>query len=241
MGNQSMNATDLAAYHSVSSLVIALDGPSGVGKTSTSIEVAKQLGLAYLDTGSMYRAVTVAAKRAGVIDDPDAAILLTAHSDIQIGTNPENPIIAINGQDVSETIRDPAISAEVSKIATNQPIRDLLTARMRRIIFAARRIIAEGRDITTVVVPDANVRVLLVAAAAERVRRREAELNGKADHAAVIDQVVRRDRDDSTMSEFHKPAPGVTLIDSTHLDLTEVVAQVIALVPKELLAPKEQL
>ncbi|MDR0436444.1 MAG: (d)CMP kinase [Propionibacteriaceae bacterium] len=235
-----MSVTNLSAAHPVPALVIALDGPSGVGKSSTSIAVAQRLELAYLDTGSMYRAIAVAAMRAGVIDDPDATILLTAHADIQVDTNPESPTITIDGLDVSEAIRDPAVSAAVSKVATNQPIRDLLTARMRRIIFAARRIIAEGRDITTVVMPDADVRVLLVADAAERVRRREAELGGKADHAAVVDQVVRRDRDDSTVSEFHEPAPGVTLIDSTYLELDEVVAQVIALVPEELLVLKER-
>jgi cytidylate kinase len=198
------------------------------------MEVAKRLSLAYLDTGALYRAVAVVAMNAATIDDFDANILLTAHAKILVGTNPQNPTITINGVDVTEAIRAPEVSAEVSKIATNQPIRDLLTAQMRRIIFGAGRIIAEGRDITTVVMPDADVRVLLVAAAAERVRRREAELAGRADHAAVVDQVIRRDRDDATVSEFMKAAPGVHLIDSTELTLDEVVEKVIALVPGEL-------
>ncbi|MDR1355149.1 MAG: (d)CMP kinase [Propionibacteriaceae bacterium] len=216
-------------------LVIAVDGPSGVGKSSTATAVAKQLGLAYLDTGAMYRAVAVEAMRLGIIDDPDAAILLSAHADIVVNTAAQSASITINGTDVTNAIRDPEVSAQVSKIATNQPIRDLLTARMRRLIFSEQRIIAEGRDITTVVIPDADVRVLLLADAAVRVQRREAELAGRANHEQVVDQVVRRDREDSKVSEFSKPAPGVVLIDSTQLSLAEVVQRVIALVPQDAL------
>jgi cytidylate kinase len=195
------------------------------------------MGAAYLDTGAMYRAVAWEAMRLGVIDDPATVLDIAEQTPIAVGTDPDAPTIGIGGADVTEAIREPELSAQVSKVATNQAVRDVLTEQMRGVIRQAGRIVVEGRDATTVIWPQADVRVLLVADPAERVRRREAELSGKADRAQVTDQVIRRDRDDSTVSEFHKPAPGVTLIDSTHLTLDEVIDQVISLVPLELREP----
>ncbi|HSN44202.1 MAG TPA: (d)CMP kinase [Propionibacteriaceae bacterium] len=206
-------------------LVIAIDGPSGSGKSSTARGVAQRLGLSYLDTGSMYRAVTWAYLDAGIPDDDtDAITELTREADIEVGTNPASPQIWINGIRVTSLIREPRISAKASVVATNLKIRALLTEQMRAIIEeSSRKIVVEGRDITTVVWPDADVRVLLVADSGARIARRHAELGESVDAAAVTDQVVRRDRDDSTVSEFHTPAPGVTLVDSTDLSLDEVI------------------
>nr|WP_269452258.1 (d)CMP kinase [Tessaracoccus coleopterorum] len=142
-------------------------------------------------------------------------------SDILCETSPDGPRFLINGRDVTEEIREPRISAAVSQVATNREVRRILTARMREVISAHdRRIVVEGRDITTVVAPDADVRVLLVADPEARVARRAAEVAGKATRSEVTDQVLRRDRDDSTVSNFTDAAEGVTVIDSTFLTPT---------------------
>ena len=131
---------------------------------------------------------------------------------------------------MTEEIREPRISAAVSRVATILEVRRILIDRMRRIIDAHdRAIVVEGRDITTVVAPDADVRVLLVADPAARVARRAAEVAGKASAAEVTDQVLRRDRDDSTVSNFTDAAEGVTVIDSTFLSPDEVVDEIMSL------------
>lgn len=212
-------------------LVIAIDGPSGSGKSSTARGVAHRLGLAYLDTGSMYRAVTVAALRRGVADSDRAGLTRLAHQvELQVGTDPARPTIGVDGVDVTEAIRAPEVSAHVSAAAGVQEIRDRLTAQMRRIIEdTGRRVVVEGRDATTVIWPGAQLRLLLVADPAARIERREAELDGAADRGQVTDQIVRRDRDDSRVSEFLTAADGVVTIDSTDLGLQQVVDLVIGL------------
>ncbi len=214
-------------------LVVAIDGPSGSGKSSTARGVASRLGLDFLDTGAMYRAATWLALHLGVDrDDADAVSALVRGATFEISVDPRTPRIAINGQDVTRAIREPQVSAAVSSIATNLAVREHLVGEQRRLIrTASGGIVAEGRDITTVVAPDADVRVLLVADPAARVARRQAELGGKVDVAAVTDQVIRRDRDDSTVAQFEAAAPGVTVIDSTELGLADVIDAICALVP----------
>lgn len=215
-------------------LVIAIDGPSGSGKSSTSTAVARRLGLACLDTGSMYRAVSCAVANRGIdpAADPQAVIDLVRQARWELSTVPGVDRVVIDGQDVTDQIREPATSARVSAVATIQPVRDLLSDRMRRIVAEhGHRIVVEGRDITTAVCPDAQLRVLLVADPAVRVARRRAELDASVDPSQVSDQVIRRDRDDSTVSSFQAPAPGVTVIDSTALTLDQVVDTVVSLVP----------
>ena len=207
-------------------LVVAIDGPSGSGKSSTARGVAEKLGLAYLDTGAMYRAAAWLVAEEGATDPAEITRLIDA-AVLDISTDPQAFRISINGHDVTTAIREPRISQFVSTVATIQPVRDLLAARQREIIAAATGgIVAEGRDITTVVAPDAPVRVLLVADPQARIARREAELAGAANTAEVTDQIVRRDRDDSTVAAFTEAAEGVTVIDSTHLDLAEVIDQI---------------
>ena len=211
--------------------MVAIDGPSGSGKSSTAQGVAASLGLDYLDTGAMYRAATWLVLSSEVDgDDLDAVAVLVRSSTFAISLDPADPTIAINGTDVTEAIRDPQVSAAVSAVATNLDVRADLVARQRAYIGGSERgIVAEGRDITTVVAPDASVRVLLVADPAARVARRYAELGAKVDSAAVTDQVIRRDRDDSTVAQFESAAPGVTVIDSTYLSLDDVIAQICEL------------
>jgi CMP/dCMP kinase len=223
------------------SLVIAIDGPSGSGKSSTARGVAERLGLAFLDTGAMYRAITWLALQEGVdLDDQAAVADLLAHASMDIDQDPRRPAIAINGVDVSEAIRAPEVSAAVSAVATNLDIRADLVARQKKLIAeAVDGIVAEGRDITTVVAPDADIRVLLVADPAARVARRHAELaEHQMDVDAVTDQVIRRDRDDSLVAEFESAAPGVHVVDSTFLSLEEVIETICAFVPTQALGDR---
>jgi cytidylate kinase len=215
-------------------LVIAIDGPSGSGKSSTARGVADRLGLTFLDTGAMYRAITWLALEEGVdLEDRAAVARLLDHASIEVHLDPRRPAIAINGVDVSDAIRAPEVSQAVSAIATNLDVRTYLVARQKKLIAeAAEGIVAEGRDITTVVAPDADVRVLLVADPAARVARRHAELaEHEVDVDAVHDQVIRRDRDDSMVAEFESAAPGVHVVDSTSLSLEEVIETICAFVP----------
>jgi cytidylate kinase len=145
-------------------LVVAIDGPSGSGKSSTARGVAQKLGLAFLDTGAMYRAATWLVLHSEVAADDTAAVAaLVESADITVELDPSSPVVAINGTDVTEAIREPVVSAAVSSVATNLDVRANLVARQQEIIASARQgIVAEGRDITTVVAPEAPVRVLLV-------------------------------------------------------------------------------
>jgi cytidylate kinase len=213
--------------------VVAIDGPSGSGKSSTARGVAERLGLAFLDTGAMYRAATWLAVHEGVdLADADAVAALVRDAEIAIALDPAQPTVAINGHDVTEEIRRPEVSAAVSAVATNLDVRkDLVTRQQQLIADAPAGVVAEGRDITTVVAPDAQVRVLLVADPAARVARRQAELGSAVDRAAVTDQVIRRAADDSTVSQFHAAAPGVVVVDSTHLDLPQVIEAICQLAP----------
>lgn len=212
------------------SLLIAIDGPSGSGKSTTARLLAKKFDLGYLDTGAMYRAATAGVLAEGIADEDVAEYVASA--DLVINTATDGNTLTINGREVTEEIREPHISAAVSRVATNRSVRETLTNMMRRIIDDhARRIVVEGRDITTVVAPDADVRVLLVADPEARVARREAELAGKATKDAVVDQVLRRDKDDSTVSNFTEAAEGVTVIDSTFILPDEVVAEIEKLLP----------
>lgn len=216
-------------------LVIAIDGPSGAGKSSTARGTACRLGVSFLDTGAMYRAISWACL-ADNIDPTDTSSLVARAetADLQVGVDPRHPGVLLDGHDITREIRTPRISANVSNIATIPAIRQLLTDQMRQTIVRCHRIVVEGRDITTVVWPQAQVRVLLVADAETRIARREAEVRGQAGHVEVIGSIVERDRRDATMSQFEKPAPGVQLIDSTYLDLGQVIDQVVALVPAPL-------
>ena len=208
--------------------MVAIDGPSGSGKSSTARGVAQKLGLAFLDTGAMYRAATWLVLHSEVAAADSAAVAaLVESADIAVELDPDNQGVTINGNDVTEAIREPVVSAAVSSVATNLAVRANLVARQQQIIASAERgIVAEGRDITTVVAPDAPVRVLLVADPSARVARRQAELGQRVTSADVTDQVIRRDRDDSTVAQFTEAAEGVVVVDSTHLTLAEVIDRI---------------
>jgi cytidylate kinase len=214
-------------------LVVAIDGPSGSGKSSTARGVARRLGLSFLDTGAMYRAATWLALKRGVdLADTAAVAELVRNAEMDIVLEPSAFSIAIDGTDVTRAIRAPRVSAVVSAVATNLQVRDDLVNRQKKLIAeTSGGIVAEGRDLTTVVAPDAAVRVLLVADPQARVARRHAELAEHADVDAITDQVIRRDRDDSTVAQFTSAAPGVHVIDSTEMTLNQVVGAICELVP----------
>jgi cytidylate kinase len=219
-------------------LVIAIDGPSGSGKSSVSRAVALRLDLAYLDTGAMYRALTWWCAQQGVDLQDQLAVARAARDlPLRMVTDPRAPSVQVAGVVIDEAIRMTAISELVSKVATNLGVRAELRDRQRALIARSVAdsggVVAEGRDITTVVAPDAEVRILLVANQKARLARRARELHGDADHAAVSathDQIVRRDQDDSTVSQFMEPAPGVTRVDTSDLDLAQSVEAVLEVV-----------
>ena len=226
-------------------IVVAIDGPSGSGKSTVSRRVAAGLGLAYLDTGAMYRAAAWWCERRGV-DLGDAAAVAGAvrAMPLDMGLDPRSPGVICDGVDIAAAIREPHIAAVVSTVATNLEVRAELARLQREIIRAeadggaaafsgGAGIVAEGRDITTVIAPDADVRLLLTASEAARLARRAADLEaaGKSvDAAALRDQVVRRDRDDATVSQFLTAPEGVTLVDTSDMGLEETVERVTALV-----------
>ncbi|MDQ0095373.1 (d)CMP kinase [Paeniglutamicibacter psychrophenolicus] len=209
-------------------ITVAIDGPSGSGKSSVSKEAARRLGAAYLDTGAMYRAVTWHALDAGT-DLTDAAAVAAAvkAADLFISTDPDVEKVTIHGADVTEAIREPFVSAAVSAVATNLEARAELVARQRAIIAAHPRIVAEGRDITTVVAPDAEARILLTASEEARLRRRGLQLGGTQSAAELEAQVLARDAKDSTVVNFQVAADGVVTVDSSDLDFEQTVATVL--------------
>ena len=216
-------------------LVVAVDGPSGSGKSSVSREVARRLGLRYLDTGAMYRALTwwVLAQGVDPADQPTVA-RLARELPLQIGTSTESTLLTVDGQDLTAAVREPRISAVVSAIATNLDVRAELIRRQRALIAEEDRgIVVEGRDITTVVAPDADARVLLTASELARLGRRALEVHGRDDDAAIAatrDHVVRRDAQDATVADFLEAGLGVTVIDSSELSFEETVGAVLAVV-----------
>jgi CMP/dCMP kinase len=205
---------------------VAIDGPSGSGKSSASRGVASSLGLSYLDTGAMYRALTWWLMAVG-IDPADAEVVAAraAEPAIEVCTDPDDPWTRVDGTDVSREIRSEAVSAQVSCVARVQAVRDHLIAAQRGIIAAAGvGIVAEGRDIGTVVAPGAQLKVFLTADPGARARRRAAERGTEVDATEAAQ--ARRDRLDAAQSQM---APDAVLVDATELTLAEVVDEITRL------------
>lgn len=217
-------------------LVVAIDGPSGSGKSSVSKEVARRLRLAYLDTGAMYRALTWFCVSSG-IDLNDAAAVEQAARDLvlELSTSPQEEYVRVNGADVTDAIREPAISSAVSAVATTLGARTELIRRQRELIEKHhRRMVVEGRDITTVVAPGAEVRMLLTASEEARLRRRGIQLGGTQNAEQLAAQVTQRDARDSTVVNFTQAADGVVTLDSSELDFDETVVAALVIVTKVL-------
>jgi CMP/dCMP kinase len=201
-------------------MVVAIDGPAGAGKSTVARALARALGFTYLDSGAMYRAAALA-----LLERGGAASDAAEGADIQLGER-----VLLDGRDVTAEIRAPAVTEAASRIATNQKVREAMAAKQRALL-AAGDWVAEGRDIGTVVAPDAPVKVFLTASAEERARRRAAELG--ADLDTVLRDQALRDAQDSTRE--HSPlqlAPGAVELDTTGLDVDEVVGRIVALVER---------
>ncbi|MCZ2403480.1 (d)CMP kinase [Paenarthrobacter sp. Z7-10] len=210
-------------------LVVAIDGPSGSGKSSVSREVARRLGLAYLDTGAMYRALTWhCVSHRIALDDAVAVEAASRALDLELSLSPDQEYVRVAGQDVTDDIREPAISSAVSAVATTLGARTQLVRRQQEtIVRAGRRIVVEGRDITTVVAPAAEVRLLLTASEEARMARRGIQLGGSQSQEQLAVQVLHRDAKDSTVVEFQRAADGVLTVDSSHMDFEQTVMAVV--------------
>jgi cytidylate kinase len=213
--------------------VVALDGPSGTGKSTVARRLATALGARYLDTGAMYRAVTLAVLRHGADPaDADAVLGVSASAVIEIGTDPAAPAVRLDGADVAADIRGADVTAAVSAIASIQGVRARLIAEQRLIIADGSGIVVEGRDIGDVVAPEAELKVFLTASAEARARRRTRQ-DRSAGRSATVDQtrvaVDRRDGLDNRTTPL-RPVTGAVELDTTELDVNGVIAELLALV-----------
>lgn len=212
-------------------MVIAIDGPAGAGKSTVARALAERLGFTYLDSGAMYRCVALAAIERGAELDDEAAMGALAHSlDIEL----DGDRVALDGRDVSDAIRSPEVTAASSEVSVHAGVREALVARQRELI-AAGRYVAEGRDIGTVVSPEAPLKVFLNASPQERARRR-AEQAGE-DVAAVLAAQRERDaRDENREHSALRAAADAVELDTTGLALDQVVDRVVTLVRQRALA-----
>ncbi len=199
-------------------MVVAIDGPAGAGKSTVARATAQALGFTYLDTGAMYRAVGLTLiEQGGAASDRAAAI------ELQLGDR-----VMADGRDVTEAIRTPEVSEAASRVATNPKVRDALVGKQRE-IMAAGDWVAEGRDIGSVVAPDAAVKVFLTADPAERARRRAAEL-GTDVETVLRDQALRDAQDTEREVSPLQPAPDSRELDTSGLAIDEVVSRIVAMV-----------
>jgi len=215
-------------------VVVAVDGTSGSGKSSTSRGVARRLGLTYLDTGAMYRAMTWWMLRHGVdVHDGDAVAARCDEPRIESGTDPLGPTITVDGEDVADPIRGDDVNAAVSPVSAVPRVRSRMQVMQREIIEAAIAgpgIVVEGRDIGSVVWPDAQVKVYLSADAAARAARRAAE-EGGADVEATRESLLARDRiDTSRTASPLVMAEGAVHVDTTDLTLDEAIDAIVRMV-----------
>ena len=216
-----------------SGIVIAVDGPSASGKSSTSRGAARALGLRYLDTGAMYRALTWWLLAHGIpVDDAEAVAQHVGDPVIEVGTDPDDPWVTVDGRDVSAAIRTREVSGAVSAVARIPQVRARLIAMQREIIARARAegrgIVAEGRDIGTVVAPDAVVKVFLTASEVARATRRTADLAGDPTATVATTQAEQARRDRMDAAQMAK-APDAVDVDSTLFSLEDVVEMIAGL------------
>ncbi len=225
-------ALEEGTRRALSAMVIAVDGPAGSGKSSTSRGLAEALNMRYLDTGAMYRAVTWWMLLHGVeVTDAVAVAARAARPSLEIGTHPQNPSITLDGADVARQIRTDGVTAAVSAVSAVPEVRELMRARQRELIGDGG-IVVEGRDIGTVVAPKAQLKVFLCADTAVRAHRRAAEmaLDPALDVHSVEEDLLRRDSLDST----RRTAPltqalDAVVVDTTSTSLDEVIEQLVAM------------
>ncbi|MBA3261428.1 MAG: (d)CMP kinase [Thermoleophilaceae bacterium] len=199
-------------------MVVAIDGPAGAGKSSVARAVARALGFTYLNSGSMYRAVGLLTLRDGGAASEHAEKL-----DIELGDR-----VLVNGEDVTETLREPEVSEAASRVATNDRVRSALADKQRELLGDGDWVV-EGRDIGTVVAPGAPVKIFLTASPEERARRRAAELGTDVD-TVLRDQALRDAQDEGRAHSPLRMAPGAVSLDTTGVTLDDVVQRIVGLV-----------
>lgn len=226
-------------------LVVAMDGPSGTGKSSVSRLLATRLEASYLDTGAMYRVATLRVLRSGVdLDDAAAIAIAVKELPLTIGTDPSREVILLDGEDVSGEIRGNAVTKAVSAVSAVPEVREQLVAMQRELSAAAGRIVVEGRDIGTTVLPAADVKIYLTASAEARAQRRNAQniAEGRGDdYAGVLADVQRRDTLDSTRKVSPlRPAEDAELVDTSELNKDEVIDELYRVVAARISAGGSQ-
>jgi len=213
---------------------VAIDGPAGSGKSSVSKQVARELNWGYLDTGAAYRALTWANQNlSGFGLEELASLDLATEFDYAISIDPNKYWVRVGSVDVTDAIREASVAEGVSRVARIPEVRAFMKQLTRAIVDECPTpgIVVEGRDITTVVLPDAQTRLLLTASEEVRLERRSAEL-GSANNQQVARQVSQRDASDAKVVDFMTPADGVTLIDSSNLNFAQTVAAVLETIAK---------
>ena len=217
-------------------VIVAVDGPAGSGKSSVSKEAARRLGFSYLDTGAGYRCVTWLGLHRGVdLSDEAQVVSLVAEVAGSSPLDPDNQRIVLDGVDVTDAIREQRITERVSGVAQMMAVREALNKGFRAVAegVSTPGIIVEGRDITTVVAPDAPVRVLLTASEEVRMARRQKD----ASSTENTQTMVARDHKDSQVVDFMTPADGVHLLDTTHLDFEQSVQALLDRVSEAYVTP----
>jgi cytidylate kinase len=212
---------------------VTLDGPSGTGKSSVARAVATRLGAAYLDTGAMYRAATVAVLDAGVDPEDAAAVAdVVAKARIEVGTEAGTEVVLVDGVDVAVRIRGAEVTRAVSAVSAVPAVRRQLVAQQRALVAGTDAVVVEGRDIGTVVLPDATVKIYLTAAPEARAERRALQLGitEPAEVAALAADLRRRDEYDSGRADSPlRPAADAVIVDSTDLEQHQTVDRVVEL------------
>ncbi|MFF0187414.1 (d)CMP kinase [Streptomyces sp. NPDC005244] len=223
------------AARTAPTVIVAIDGPSGTGKSSTSKAVAAKLGLSYLDTGAQYRAITWWMVSNGIdVTDPSAIASAAGKPEIISGTDPSAPTITVDGTDVAGPIRTQEVTSKVSAVSAVAEVRSRITELQRALAAsAADGIVVEGRDIGTTVLPDADLKIFLTASPEARAARRSGELKG-ADVAATREALIRRDAADSSRktSPLAKADDAVE-VDTSDLTLQQVIECVVTLVEEK--------